>query len=109
MGRRFGAGRFRRRSVISAAGVIASLAVALPARAESRTHDGFYAAANVGVGYLTAWYDDDYSGNWSGGVVPPMSLWVGSTYGKVAFGGGVNTNLILYNVAAFADYYPDPK
>jgi len=109
MGKRVDAGRFGSRGVISAAGVIASLAVAPPARAESRTHDGFYAAANVGVGYLTSWYDDEEGGDWAGGVVPPMSLWVGSTYGKVAIGGGVNTNLFLYNVAAFADYYPDPK
>lgn len=109
MGQLVDARRSWARGAISAAGVIASLAVALPVRAESRTHDGFYAAANVGVGYLTAWYDDEHSGDWSGGFVPPMSLWVGSTYGKVAFGGGFNTNLVLYNVAAFADFYPDPK
>jgi hypothetical protein len=97
------AGRFGGRGVISAAGAIASLAFTLPARAESRKHDGFYAAANVGVGYSKESDDDDRL------FALPISLWSGYTYGKVAFGGGLNWNLYLYSVALFADIYPDPK
>jgi hypothetical protein len=103
MRQRVYAGRFLSRGVISAAGVIAGLAFALPARAESRRHDGFYAAANVGVGYMKSPDDDDR------GFSLPISLWIGSTYGKVAFGGGLATNIYLNSAAAFADIYPDPK
>ena len=39
----------------------------------------------------------------------PISLWSGYTYGKVAFGGGLTSNFLLYSVALFADIYPDPK
>jgi len=97
------AGRFWCRGVISAAGVIASLAFALPARAESRRHDGFYAAANLGVDYVKGSDDDDRV------IALPISLWSGYTYGKVVVGGGLNSNFFLYSVAAFADIYPDPK
>lgn len=103
MRQRVDAGQFWSRGVISAAGVIASLAFALPARAESRRHDGFYAAANVGVGYVKEVGDDDR------GISLPISLWSGYTFGKVAFGGGLNTNFYIYSVALFADIYPDPK
>ena len=103
MRQRVHARRFWSRGVISAAGVIASLAFALPARAESRSHDGFYAAANIGVSYLNE-VDDD-----NGGFTLPISLWSGHTFGTVAFGGGLNTNFLLYSVALFADIYPDPE
>jgi len=42
-------------------------------------------------------------------IALPISLWSGYTYGRVAFGGGLNSNLFLYSVALFADIYPDPK
>ena len=103
MRQRVYARRFWSRGVISAAGVIASLAFALPARAESRRHDGFYAAANIGVGYMKESDDDDLV------FSLPISLWSGYTYGKVAFGGGLTSNFLLYSVALFADIYPDPK
>jgi hypothetical protein len=103
MGQRVDTGRSWSCGVISAAGVIASLAFVLPARAESRRHDGFYAAANIGVGYMKEPDDDDRQ------FSLPISLLIGSTYGKVAFGGSLNTNIMLNNVAAFADIYPDPK
>jgi hypothetical protein len=79
--------------VISAAGVIASLAFALPACAESRRHDGFYAAANIDVGYMKDSDDDDRV------IALPISLWSGYTYGTVAFGGGLSSNFFLYSVA----------
>jgi len=103
MRQRVYAGRFWSGGVISTAGVIASLAFAQPARAESRRHDGFYAAANIGVGYMKESDDDDRV------ISLPISLWSGYTYGTVAFGGGINSNFLLYSVALFADIYPDPK
>jgi hypothetical protein len=128
MRQRVYAGRFLSRGIISAAGVIASLAFALPARAESRRHDGFYAAANIGVGYLKSSGDGNPTD--MKGITTPLSLWIGSTYGKVAFGGGLTTDTAwyptytyrrgeegdiggsgfsLFGVALFADIYPDPK
>lgn len=97
-------GRFTRLGVVSA--VIASFAFALPARAESRRHDGFYAAANVGVGYMTS--------SASNGFTTPASLWMGGTNGAVALGGGVSTEFAytrswLSSAAFFADIYPNPK
>ena len=95
--------------VISAAGVIASLAFALPARAESRRHDGFYAAANAGVGYW-GMSESGKPTDYNKGVNIPVSLWSGYTYRSVAFGGGLTWDyFILYSVALFADIYPDPK
>lgn len=125
MRRRVYAGQFLSRGIIAAAGVIASLAFALPARAESRSHDGFYAAANIGVGYLKSSGDGDRSD--ARGVTTPLSLWIGSTKGAVAFGGGLTTDTAwvatyefkrgddtgegfsLFGLALFADIYPDPK
>jgi hypothetical protein len=108
MRRRVDAVRFLSRGVISAAGVIASLAFALPARAESRRHDGFYAAANGGIGYVKEF--NDGNANDDLGLSVPASLWMGHTYGKVAFGGGLTWDYwVQYGVALFADIYPDPK
>lgn len=86
-----------------AAGVIASLTLAPPARAESRRHDGFYAAANAGLGYMKSPDDDDRE------LSLPISLWIGSTYKSVAFGGGLTTNIFVNSAVGFADIYPDPK
>ena len=128
MGQRVDAGRVLSRGVISAAGVVASLAFALPARAESRRHDGFYAAANLGVGYLKTSGDGNPSD--MKGVTTPLYLWIGSTYGAVAVGGGLTTETAwyptytyeragegviggsgfsLFGAALFADIYPDRK
>lgn len=112
MRQRGDAGRFLSGGVISAAGVIASLAFALPARAEGRRHDGFYASGNVGVGYVTSSTAGDRT-NWKS-ITTPVSLWSGYTYGAVAFGGGISsefayTHAWLMSVDLFADIYPDPK
>jgi hypothetical protein len=125
MRQRVYAGRFLSRGVILAAGAIASLAFALPARAESRRHDGFYAAANIGLGYLKSSGDGNPAD--TKGITTPLSLWSGYTNGVVAFGGGLTTDTAwvatyefkrgddtgdgfsLFGLALFADIYPDPK
>ena len=112
MRQRVYAGQFWSRGVVLAAGVIASLAFALPARAESRIHDGFYAAANLGVGYVKSSGDATLSGMRS--ITTPVYLWSGATYGTVAYGVGINaefayTHAWLLGAALFADIYTDPK
>lgn len=91
-------------------------------------HDGFYAAANIGLGYLKSSGDGNPTD--IKGITTPLSLWTGYTYGAMAFGAGITTDtawyptyrfkraeegdiggsgLSLFGLALFVDIYPDPK
>lgn len=126
MSRAGGLGRYGS-AAPSAALPLALLAFGAPAHAESRKHDGIYASADMGVGYVTSSGDSNPSK--LSGVSTPLSLWLGYTFGPVALGGGAFTDSVwwpsydardpptfdedlgfaLFGFAAFADIYPDPK
>ena len=106
----------------------AVLALSPDARAEARTHDGFYLHLNAGLGYLST--SAEYRGNEASysGVTIPSAIFLGGTVGPVAIGGGIfadyafspseelngrsterdNVSLTLLGIGMFADYYVDP-
>jgi hypothetical protein len=99
------------------------------ARAEIRTHDGFYLQLDTGLGYLSSTgkfpgYEVTYSG-----VTTSSALFLGGTIGPVVIGGGftydnafspnaksggttvnlgTDVSLHLIGIGPFIDVYPDP-
>lgn len=106
----------------------AMLALSPDARAEARTHDGFYLHLNAGLGYLST--SAEYRGSEASysGVTIPSAIYLGGTVGPVAIGGGIfadyafspseeingtsterdDVSLTLLGIGMFADYYVDP-
>jgi hypothetical protein len=120
-------------SAVLAAGcaVAAMVCMAGTAKADPKTHDGFYLQLDVGLGYLSSTADSGvpqigevtYSG-----VTIPSALLLGGTVGPVVIGGGFfgdyafspsverggesaeleDVTLTLFGIGLFADFYPDP-
>ena len=101
------------------------------AKAEPRTHDGFYLQLDVGLGYLSTTADTGAAGLGEvtySGVTIPSALFLGGTVGPVVIGGGLfgdyafspsvefggqsqeleDVSLTLLGAGIFADFYPDP-
>jgi len=99
------------------------------AKAEPRTHDGFYLQLDVGLGFLsTTQKVEDVEGESLSGLSIPSGVLLGGTVGPVVIGGGLfadyvpspsyelagqsveldDVSLTLYSVGLFADYYVDP-
>jgi hypothetical protein len=120
------------KGALFAATLAAPILVAGGAKAEPRTHDGFYMQLDTGLGYLSSSVSVD--GATSGqdvsfsGVAVPFEALFGGTVGPVVIGGGLlvdytlsssqsvggvssnlsGTTLWLIAAEAFADIYPDP-
>lgn len=119
------------RSLFSAGALFAALGFTMEAKAEARTHDGFYLHFDAGLGYLSSSAEALGQEITYSGVTFPASLLLGGTVGPVAFGGGfftdyapspsasfngtsvdldnVDVDLYLIGLGLFADVYPDPK
>jgi hypothetical protein len=118
--------------VLSSGALIAVSTFAIDAKADPRTHDGFYLHMDLGFGYLSSTASiegSDASVNYSG-VSVPSTLLLGGTVGPVAIGGGFfsdytpspsasldggssieleDVTMYLVGIGMFADIYPNPK
>jgi hypothetical protein len=119
-------------SAVLAAGcaAVAMVCMAGTAKADPKTHDGFYLQLDVGLGYLSTSVEAPAPLNTEitySGVTIPSALLLGGTVGPVVIGGGffgdyapspsvevggqsgdVDASLTLIGVGIFADFYPDP-
>jgi hypothetical protein len=116
------------KAVLFGATLCGAAFVAPDARADAKTHDGFFLQLNAGLGYLSSTASSDAGGGeiTFSGVTIPSSLLLGGTVGPVVIGGGffgdyapspsmdpevVNVDdvtLTLIGIGMFADIYPDP-
>ncbi len=117
------------RSLFAAGALFAAVGFAAEAKAESRTHDGFYLHFDAGLGYLSSSAEAVGTEITYSGVTLPASLLMGGTVGPVAFGGGffsdyapspsaslggvdyelADISLYLIGIGMFADVHPNPK
>lgn len=121
------------KGALFAAALAAPMFVAGGAKAEPRTHDGFYLQLATGLAYLSSSFSVDVPGFGSldgtySGIATPFELHLGGTVGPVVIGGGFFTDyslstsfssggqsqtssdvsMYLVGVDAFGDIYPDP-
>jgi hypothetical protein len=111
-----------------AGALTATLGLTHAAKAEPRTHDGFYLQMDAGLGYLSSTADTAGGKATLSGMTVPAALFLGGTAGPIVIGGGffgdyspspsasadgvsltlTNVTMTLIGVGAFADYYVDP-
>lgn len=84
-----------------AAAFAAPLCFAGGAKAEPRTHDGFYMQLSTGLGYLSS----SVEGGSFHGIASPFEALFGGTVGPVAIGGGIFSDYAL-SVSASSDAGP---
>lgn len=124
-------GRGLLKLVLSSAALFAVATFGAAAKAEPRTHDGFYLHMDLGLGYLSSSQTvEGLDGSVSySGVSFPGTLLMGGTVGPVAFGGGFfsdyapstsvsddsgnsleldDLSMYLIGIGMFADIYPNP-
>jgi hypothetical protein len=115
------------KGALFSAALCGAVALAPEAKADPRTHDGFYLQLDAGLGYLSASYDVPVSPNYHG-LTTPFAFLLGGTVGPVVIGGGffgdhatspgassdagsadaADVALTLVGIGLFADIYPDP-
>ena len=120
------------KAALFAGTLCAAVGMAGSAKAEPKTHDGFYLQLDAGLGYLSSSVSFSGTGAPSGsqtwkGFSIPTGILLGGTVGPVVIGGGfvseyapspslggVNSagltgvHLYLFEFNLFADYYVDP-
>jgi hypothetical protein len=116
------------KTLTSAAALTAVVGLSQTARAEAKTHDGFYMQIAGGVGYLSSSAELGPSNLTLSGVTTPLHLLLGGTAGPIVIGGGfffdhaaspsasisgssvalTDVSMTLVGIGAFADYYVDP-
>ena len=116
-------------AVLAAGCAAAAMAfMAGSAKAEPRTHDGFYLQLDAGLGYLNSSADAGVGGEATiSGITIPSALLLGGTVGPVVIGGGFfadyapsptfklgdqefegDVSMTLFGIGLFVDFYPDP-
>lgn len=114
------------KGALFATALAAPMFVSGGAKAEPRTHDGFYMQLSTGIGYLSSSTEGDATFS---GVATPFEALFGGTVGPVAIGGGIFTDyslstsasvggqssaffndvsMYLVGAEAFGDIYIDP-
>lgn len=116
------------KTMLFGAALAAAVGFAPSAKADPRTHDGFYLQLNAGLGYMSTSADVLGTEVTYSGMTLPSSLLIGGTVGPVVIGGGFfgdyapspsvevggtsadleDVTLTLIGIGMFADIYPDP-
>lgn len=117
------------RTVTFAGALAATIGFTHTAKAEPKTHDGFYLQLNAGLGYLSSSAEAAGTKVTYSGVTIPSSLLIGGTVGPLVIGGAffgdyapspsasvngsaamsfTDVTMTLIGIGMFADYYVDP-